>query len=81
MATRFKWTGPATVTRSRDNSGGRTLEPQHIYATADFDPAVIEEWAKTGNAEFLDDAIKPTDTKLDVKNAVVSAHALMGGLK
>jgi hypothetical protein len=72
-AERFKWLGAATFSRSRGGVEGKSLEPQHIYNMADFDPNVVAEWIRTGHAEAVEGT--PIDTRLKVENATVSVKA------
>jgi protein-disulfide isomerase len=70
----FKWLGPATVTRSKEGSAGISLEHEHIYKAADFQPSVVAEWIATGFAEAVEVNVNNTTT-LKVKNVVVKSNA------
>ena len=63
---RFKWLGRATVTRSKEGSGGKALDTDHIYNVADFSEAVVAEWIATGNAESIE---------VEAKNTVLEVHS------
>jgi len=67
---RFKWLGRATVTRSKEGSGGKALDTDHIYNVADFSAAVVDEWIATGHAESVNG--EATNTVLDVKSPTVN---------
>ena len=66
---RFKWLGPATMTRSKEGSAGRALTTGHIYNVADFSEAVVAEWISTGYAEAV--TTEAQNTVLDVKSPTV----------
>jgi len=69
MADRFKWLGRPTMTRSKEGSGGKALDPDHIYSVADFSAAVVDEWIATGHAEPVNGEAK--DTVLAVHSPTV----------
>ena len=70
----FKWTGPSTVTRSKEGQPGLALEPEHIYEASLFAENVVAEWVATGFAAPVE---VNTDnvTTLKVKNVVVKSSA------
>lgn len=70
---RFKWLGRSTVTRSKNGSAGTPLELDHIYQTADFTEAVVDEWIATGHAEPVE--AKAKNTVLAVKSQTIKAKA------
>lgn len=74
MTAKFTWLGEATVTRSREGSGGVTLEKGKTYDLTGFDGAVVQEWVMTGHAAWVvDGPIAPAskDTTLEVHNATI----------
>jgi len=73
MTGRFRWLGRATVTRSKEGSGGKALDTDHIYNVADFSAAVVDEWIATGNAEPVNGEAK--DTVLAVHSPTVKIKA------
>ena len=73
MTGRFRWLGRATVTRSKEGSGGKALDTDHIYSVADFEEGVVAEWIATGHAESVND--EATNTVLAVHSPTVKIKA------
>jgi len=53
---KFKWLGLNGIPRR-----GPSLRTGEVYSVADFPPAVVEEWVRTGAAQFLDEDAPRTE--------------------
>ncbi|TFG39838.1 MAG: hypothetical protein E4H44_01335 [Candidatus Aminicenantes bacterium] len=76
---RFRWIGPATMTRSKEGSSGKTLKPGCVYEVSAFSEAVVDEWTATGHAEAVSDDVK--DTVLEVHSRTVKSNVPKLGAK
>jgi hypothetical protein len=56
MKKKFKWLGLPGIPRR-----GPSLRTGDVYSVADFPAGVVEEWVRTGSAQFLGDDVTKTE--------------------
>ena len=60
---KFTWLAADTFTRSRDGKGGQHLEQSKTYEVNVFGPDIVEEWVRSGAAEYAVEKKAAKETK------------------